>query len=288
MMSRPPSERHVLHTYAHHNVASMQATPTRLARLHGPRRAPRTFRAPSRRSTCVCRTSWGQWTAHVAAYFEGAHAMPLQFHFAYLVLAGLGVPLSEDAFVVWIGATLSNGSSIYAASKAQMAACLAVVYVGVVLSDLVTFLVGVGLRVGLFRRMREALVKDQRSFDRAMAMVRKWGYMIGAVERFSLGFRGPLCIICGYVGVSSLQFFQGVCAGALITMPLQLAMGYALRNTASPYLAALAIVTGPNAVGHVIGPLLAGLGYSFAQWKAKKKEGKTYESTDRPANESSA
>eukprot|EP00894_Picocystis_sp_ML_P005172 jgi/Pico_ML_1/55689/g1343.t1 len=83
-------------------------------------------------------------------------------------------------------------------------------------------------------------------------MVRKWGYMIGAVERFSLGFRGPLCIICGYVGVSSLQFFQ-----------------------ASPYLAALAIVTGPNAVGHVIGPLLAGLGYSFAQWKAKKKEGKT-------------
>eukprot|EP00963_Diacronema_lutheri_P005925 scaffold489_cov309-Pavlova_lutheri.AAC.5 len=75
---------------------------------------------------------------------------------------------------------------------------------------------------------------------------------------------------------------------ALITMPLQLAVGYALRNTASPYLAALAIVTGPNAVGHVIGPLLAGLGYSFAQWKAKKKEGKTYESTDRPANESSA
>eukprot|EP00894_Picocystis_sp_ML_P005170 jgi/Pico_ML_1/55687/g1342.t2 len=69
-------------------------------------------------------------TAHLSRAFETFH-----FHFAYLVLAGLGVPLSEDAFVVWIGATLSNGSSIYAASKAQMAACLAVVYVGVVLSD---------------------------------------------------------------------------------------------------------------------------------------------------------
>lgn len=263
----------------------MQVTSTHLPRVRGARRAPRSAHVPLRRSTCTCRWSVGQWTDQVVAYLDGAHAMPLQFHLGYLVLAGLGVPLSEDAFVVWIGATLSNGSSIYATSKVKMASCLAVVYVGVVLSDMVTFLVGVALREGLFQRMREAIVKDQQTFDRATAMVRKWGYMIGAVERFSLGFRGPLCIMCGYLGVSTLQFFQGVCAGALLTMPLQLAVGYALRNTASPYLAALAMVAGPNAVGHVLGPLLAGLGYTFAKWKGKVKDETPSERTDTPATE---
>ena len=44
----------------------------------------------------------------------------------------------------------------------------------------------------------------------------------GAIQRFSLGFRGPLCLVCGFTGVSPQKFALGAAVGALGTMPLQL------------------------------------------------------------------
>ena len=44
----------------------------------------------------------------------------------------------------------------------------------------------------------------------------------GVVQRFSVGFRGPLCLISGFTGVSPPLFATGAAIGALGTMPLQL------------------------------------------------------------------
>ena len=49
-----------------------------------------------------------------------------------------------------------------------------------------------------------------------------WLLRAGLVQRFSLGFRGPLCLVCGFTGVSARQFGAGAALGALGTMPLQL------------------------------------------------------------------
>lgn len=43
--------------------------------------------------------------------------------------------------------------------------------------------------------------------------------------------------------------------------PLQ---GYILRDCANVYLAALAVVAGPNLVGHIAGPILTWIGVHFA------------------------
>ena len=45
----------------------------------------------------------------------------------------------------------------------------------------------------------------------------------GTVQRFSLGFRGPLCLVCGFTGVSPQLFASGVAVGAVGTMALQIA-----------------------------------------------------------------
>ena len=45
----------------------------------------------------------------------------------------------------------------------------------------------------------------------------------GTVQRFSLGFRGPLCLVCGFTGVSPHLFASGVAVGAVGTMALQIA-----------------------------------------------------------------
>ncbi len=47
-------------------------------------------------------------------------------------------------------------------------------------------------------------------------------YLAGAIQRFSLGFRGPLCLVCGFTGVPPARFALGAAVGALGTMPLQL------------------------------------------------------------------
>lgn len=44
----------------------------------------------------------------------------------------------------------------------------------------------------------------------------------GVVQRFSVGFRGPLCIASGMGGVPFPRFAGGAALGALGTMPLQL------------------------------------------------------------------
>jgi hypothetical protein len=45
---------------------------------------------------------------------------------------------------------------------------------------------------------------------------------VGFIQRFSLGFRGPLCLVCGFTNVPAPHFLGGVAVGALGTMPIQL------------------------------------------------------------------
>lgn len=49
--------------------------------------------------------------------------------------------------------------------------------------------------------------------------------------------------------------------------------GYLLRDSPSPYFAALAIAAGPNMVGHVIGPLATAVGFIWTSRKPDEKDG---------------
>ena len=86
------------------------------------------------------------------------------------------------------------------------------------------------------------------------------GARAGLIQRFTVGFRGPLCLVCGFTGVSAAEFLGGAALGALGTMPLQLGLGYLLRDSPNVYLTALALAAGPNLVGHVAGPVLTAAG----------------------------
>ena len=48
--------------------------------------------------------------------------------------------------------------------------------------------------------------------------------------------------------------------------------GYLLRDTPSPYFAALAIAAGPNMVGHVIGPLATAVGIFWTSRRTDNRE----------------
>ena len=46
--------------------------------------------------------------------------------------------------------------------------------------------------------------------------------LAGVVQRFSLGFRGPICLFAGFLGVKPSVFGAGVAVGAFGTMALQI------------------------------------------------------------------
>jgi membrane protein DedA with SNARE-associated domain len=165
--------------------------------------------------------------------------------------------------VVWVGAGIFTGRYGGAAGIARV---LAIVYIGVTVSDMVTFFLGSALRRGLFKTLKQRLFKEPAVVERAESVVQKWSKMIGLVQRFSLGFRGPLCLVAGFLGVNPAVFASGVAAGAFGTMALQILAGYLLRFSPNAYLAALALVAAPNLVGHLAGPVLTAVGL----WSASR------------------
>lgn len=70
--------------------------------------------------------------------------------------AGFGLPCSEDALVAWVGSNIAKG--LYGSTQAT-AVVLCIVYAGVVLSDMITFSIGVLLRLGLFKRLKDSVFR---------------------------------------------------------------------------------------------------------------------------------
>ncbi|CAK9167067.1 unnamed protein product [Ilex paraguariensis] len=85
------------------------------------------------------------------------------------------------------------------------------------------------------------------SKERAMnitSVVQRYGNLVGFVERFSLGVRNPTAFLAGALDVSPECFFAGVCCGGLITLPVQLGIGFLLRERPVFALATVATVVG--------------------------------------------
>ena len=223
--------------------------------------------------------------ALLSTALESAHP---GWYLGYLVGAGVGLPLSEDALCVWVGAALAKAATARGgvggvtealSDGGRTAQCLAYLYAGVVLSDMVTFYAGralgrMGGEAGLLARLKRRLVSsDPAKLKRVEAMAAKRGVLFGAIERMSIGARGPLCILAGFADFPPGKFFVGVCLGAMFTLPIQILIGfYMLRDSPSPYLAALALVGLPNIIGHFAAPaLLAGAAFVASLRKLLRK-----------------
>ncbi|GMH42617.1 hypothetical protein BSKO_10536 [Bryopsis sp. KO-2023] len=210
----------------------------------------------------------------VGAYLDAA---PAWTYLIYMLAAGVGLPFSEDALVVWVASRMVTG---FYSSWIACCGVIAIIYTGVVVSDLITFYMGVGLKKGLFTGLQNKIGKGTAAYDRAVVMIKKWSVWIGSVQRFSLGFRGPLCLVCGFMGVSAKQFLGGVALAAPLTMGLQFCAGYLLKDVGNVYLAALAVVAGPNLVGHALGPILTAVGlYMAGRKKPDDPSGKPNQQT---------
>ncbi|KAG8457650.1 hypothetical protein KFE25_002314 [Diacronema lutheri] len=223
-------------------VASRGAAcrPTLRASAAPARGAPVGTRAPPRRA-CASALALPAVPTLAQLHAMSSSIQPWQY-FCYLMLAGLGVPLSED------GLGLLAGSVLGSLEPARRARTVAALYLGVVLSDVETFLIGALLvsRVGRALRRRPPAATTAAAAGacapppqplggaagaKAMRLVADSGAYVGFVARFCVGLRAPIALTCGVLpGVPLGRFAAGAALGALVTVPAQLALGAALRE----------------------------------------------------------
>ena len=180
----------------------------------------------------------------VLEWVQGAHPV---FYFGLLVLAGLGVPVSEDGLAIWAGGLLGRGENPYPPYQYVIA-----LYCGAVMSDMLTFSVGRLTQRSLGPRIQNLLFKDPRKIEKAMTTIRKYGNKAGFIQRLSVGARLPITFFSGYSGIHPLKFMLGTALGACITLPIQLGVGYAMRNQIAQALEFL------NEYGGIVAVLILG------------------------------
>ncbi|XP_065875392.1 uncharacterized protein [Euphorbia lathyris] len=180
---------------------------------------------------------------------------PGWIYFWLLMAAACGLFISEEALNVWVGITLSRMLSLdgtwqsFAGSFSKNApyiiSTILWVYWGVCISDMIPFYLGKLFREsGASDDICSKLGIGEEKVLSITRVVQNYGNLAGVVERLSLGVRNPTAFVAGTLGISPEYFFAGVCCGGLITLPLQLGIGFLLRERPVVALATVATVVG--------------------------------------------
>ncbi|WJX81725.1 hypothetical protein P8452_64572 [Trifolium repens] len=180
---------------------------------------------------------------------------PGWIYFWLLMAAGFGLFISEEALNIWVGTSIArllildgtwqSFAESFSRNAPYIISTVLWVYWGVCISDLIPFYLG-----KLFRQSGgSADVTSRLGIGKEKAteitdVVQKYGNLIGFVERFSLGVRNPTAFLAGALGISPELFFAGVCCGGLFTLPIQLGIGFLLRERPIFALATVATVVG--------------------------------------------
>ncbi|MBA0583305.1 hypothetical protein Gorai_014169 [Gossypium raimondii] len=116
---------------------------------------------------------------------------------------------------------------------------------GVCISDMIPFYLGKLFREsGASDDVCSKLGIGEEKVSQIRHAVQKYGNLIGFIERFSLGVRNPTAFLAGSLGISPEFFFAGVCCGGLVTLPIQLGIGFLMRKRPVFALATVATVVG--------------------------------------------
>ncbi|CAN6246890.1 unnamed protein product [Urochloa humidicola] len=176
-------------------------------------------------------------------------------YFWLLMAAGFGLFISEEALNVWAGISLARSLSLdgtwqslvtsFSANAPYIVSTVLWIYWGVCISDMIPFYLG-----KLFRQSKASEgISSKIGIGKDTALrisraVQKYGNLIGFVERFSIGIRNPTAFVAGASGIAADCYFAGVCFGCLFTLPIQLAVGFVLRERPVTALASVAAALG--------------------------------------------
>ncbi len=155
-------------------------------------------------------------TGLVSAYIQ---------HFTYagllvvLILCGMGLPIPEDV------ALLAGGFLVHW-GVIQYPMTLLVALLGVVAGDNLLFFLGRRFGTGLVKYLGIGRPRSQRQIDWLKSFMERHGHRAILYARFVAGLRALVYLTAGTFGVNPLRFFLYDLAGAVISVPIVVTLGY--------------------------------------------------------------
>jgi membrane protein DedA with SNARE-associated domain len=143
--------------------------------------------------------------------------------FVILVLCGMGLPIPEDVALLAGGFLVHRGIIRYPVT-------LLVALVGVVAGDHSLFFLGRRFGTGFVAYLGLARPRSQRQIEWLKELMQRHGHRAILYARFLAGLRALVYLTAGSLGVKPLRFFMYDVAGALISVPIVVSLGYVFGN----------------------------------------------------------
>lgn len=200
----------------------------------------------------------GQAAPLVDRLFEQLHDLPPEG--AALVLLGtlvvgkLGVPLPEDVLLLSAGYLASTGTL-------SLSTALGLGFVGALLGDALVFALGRRFGEAVFELGPVRRLVPRATLEAARKRVQARGGAACLGARFVPGMRGALFLSAGALGVSPRDWIRYDLAGAVITVPLTVGLGWAFGDRIEQVFAAARGVQGSVVVGVLV------LAVGYVVWK---------------------
>ncbi len=146
-------------------------------------------------------------------------------HFTYvgllvvLILCGMGLPIPEDVALLAGGFLVHRGVIQYPMT-------LLVALLGVVAGDNLLFFLGRRFGTGLVKYLGIGRPRSQRQIDWLKSFMERHGHRAILYARFVAGLRALVYLTAGTFGVNPLRFFLYDLAGAVISVPIVVTLGY--------------------------------------------------------------
>jgi membrane protein DedA with SNARE-associated domain len=139
--------------------------------------------------------------------------------FLILFLCGLGLPIPEEITLLAAG-FLVNLSFI------RLHPTFVVVFAGILAGDLTMYSIGRKWGHGILTHRRLHEVFSEKRLERVRQFYRDHGNKTILIARFISGFRVAAFLAAGTMGMKPVQFLALDTLGALIMIPLLIALGY--------------------------------------------------------------
>lgn len=146
--------------------------------------------------------------------------------------SGLVLPIPEDVPLLFAGTRIANGDWSWPAT-------LAVAWLGVAVRDVVSWSVGRFLLRWLLATGRARWLLGGRRIERARRLVTDHGALAVLMGRFVIGFRTPVFVAAGAMGVPLRSFALYDALGLTLAVPLAVGLGYWFGSPVAEIAAAL-------------------------------------------------
>ena len=153
--------------------------------------------------------------------------------FAGLIAAGLGVPITEDVYLIASGVLAERG-------VVWLPGIFAVCWVGVIIGDVLIFTIARKLGTAAYRGKVFARLMPPERRERVERLMERRGGLIIFGARFVAGVRMPTFAIAGVHGMSLARFLAWDIAALCLSAPIVFGLGYFFSDQVSAVVEGLA------------------------------------------------